>query len=343
MKKVRWGVIGAGGIAKRRTIPEGILAADNSELSCVFDVRGCEEIAQQFNTRACKSVEDLLEQDIDAVYIATPVNLHREQVMLAAAARKHVLCEKPLGLQVDEARAMVDACKNAGVHLGVGLMMRFHAHHQVARQMIAEGRLGTPGFGRAQLSCWYPPMPNAWRQIKSEGGGGALMDLGAHCIDLLEQFFGRVSSVFCMISSRVQQYEVEDTAIVTIEFTSGAKGVVDCLFNVPDESSKNRLELYGSEGSLLAEGTIGQSPAGSMLFYPRVSSQAYDARQARQTESCQTISPMPVNLYRAEIAAFADSILSNSQPPVDGEAGLWNQRVLAACYESAKQKRAIEL
>lgn len=343
MNKIRWGVIGAGGIARRRTIPEGILTAENSELACVFDVRDCDAIAAQFKTRAGKSVEEVRQSDIDAVYIATPVNLHAQQVLAAARAGKHVLCEKPLGLDLAEAQSMVECCEKAGVKLGVGLMMRFHAHHRAAMDLLKSGKLGTPVLGRAQLSCWYPPIPNAWRQSASEGGGGALMDLGAHCIDLLEMFFGRAVRVFCSTGRVVQSYEVEDAAVVTLEFENGAKGIVDCFFNVPDESSKNRLELYGSQGSILAEGTIGQSPGGQMIWHSRISSGAYDAAQTRQAESSQAISPPPVNVYRAEIEGFADAILRNINPPVSGRDGLWNQKVLAACYESARSGQSVSL
>jgi predicted dehydrogenase len=343
MNKVKWGVIGAGGIARRRTIPEGILAAENSELCCVFDVRDCEPIAKQFGVRACSSINELLWQEIDAVYVATPVHLHREHVLAAAAAKKHVLCEKPLGLNVSEVSDMLQACSRAGVQLGVGLMMRFHALHAAAKKLIDEGKLGRLVFGRAQLSCWYPQIDGAWRQDPALGGGGSLIDLGAHCIDLLETVFGPARSVFCATSSLIQKYDVEDTAIVTIEFASGAKGVVDCLFNVPDESSKNRLEIYGAEGSLLAEGTIGQSPAGTMTFQPRASSASYDAQQTRSSDGSIAIVAEPVNLYRAEVEAFAAAILENRSVPVDGSAGEWNQRLLAACYESARSGRMVQV
>lgn len=343
MKPLRWGVIGAGGIARRRTIPEGILACGNATLAGVFDVHGCEAIAREFETRAFTSINELLNADLDAVYIATPVHLHLEQVLLAANAGKHILCEKPLGLNVSDAQRMVEACEQAKVNFGVGLMMRFHAHHVAAREMILSGKLGTPVLGRAQLSCWYPPMQNAWRQNRQQGGGGALMDLGAHCIDLLEMFFGPATSVSCSIGRQVHAYEVEDSAIVTLEFANGAKGVVDCFFNIPDESSMNRLELYGSEGSLLAEGTIGQSPAGTMRWHPRKSSGNYDARQERSADASQDIQVNPINLYAAEIASFTDACLTNKPCPVNGRAGLRNQTLLTACYESAAAGKTVRV
>ena len=340
--RVRWGVIGAGGIARRRTIPEGIVPARNATLATVYDTRDCEAIARSFDARPCRSESDLLASDIDAVYIATPVHGHVEQVLAAAAAGKHVLCEKPLGLDVAEAQRVVEACDAAGVKLGVGLLMRFHACHRTALDLVKQSRLGRMVLGRAQLSCWYPATAGAWRQQPGLGGGGSLIDMGCHCIDLLEMFFGRTRRVMCMAGRVVQDYPVEDTATVLLEFESGAQGMVDCLFNVPDESVQNRLELYGSEGSILAAGTLGQDAGGEMMWRRRADGKGYDAQQTRGGEGAVAISPTPINTYRAQIEAFSDAVLNDEAPPVDGRAGLWNQRVIAACYESARSGAAVE-
>jgi predicted dehydrogenase len=356
--KTKWGVLGSGGIARRRTIPEGIAAAANAELVAVYDVSGeaNRAVAAQFGARACDTEKALLETDCDIVYVATPAYLHCDQVVRAAEAGKHVLCEKPLGMTIEEGRRMMQACRRNRVKLGTGFMMRFHAQHREALRLIREGRLGTPTLGRAQLSCWYPPIEGAWRQDPGLGGGGSLMDMGGHCIDLLEMFLGRARRVCCFTDNLVHGYESEDTAAVLLEFESGAKGVVDALFNVPDASSKNRLELCGSRGSILAEGTIGQGQAGVMTAYLEDAGRllevaaGYDAAQARDPEDAgrlpaagRAIEPVPVNMYRAEVKAFARAVLEDSDPPVSGEDGLWSQTVLTACYESAALGRAVDL
>jgi len=341
--KTKWGVLGSAGIARRRTIPEGIAQAANAELVAVYDPNQAAntEVAAQFGSKACASEEELLASACDAVYIATPANLHCDQTVRAAEAGRHVLCEKPLGLTVEEGERMIAACAERGVKLGTGLMMRFHAQHHAALQLLHSGRLGTPVFARAQLSCWYPPIPGAWRQDREKGGGGSLMDLGGHCIDLLEMLFGKARQVFCLTGNLVQSYASEDTSVVLLDFENGAKGVVDCLFNVPDESSKNRLELYGSLGSILAEGTIGQGAIGTMTAFLKESAEDYDAAQARALETGMPIAPDPVNMYQAEVEAFSRAILDDAPPPVDGEIGLWSQKVLEACYESAKSGRPV--
>jgi len=341
--KTKWGVLGSGGIARRRTIPEGITKADNAELVAVFDVDAAanKEVAAEFGATAYAGEDELLAGDCDVLYMATPAYLHCEQVVRAAEAGKHVLCEKPLGMTVEEGARMVAACRAHNVKLGVGFMMRFHAQHVEALKLVQAGRIGTPVYARAQLSCWYPPIEGAWRQDPAQGGGGSLMDMGGHCIDLLEMFLGKVTKVMCLTANLVHPYASEDTAVALLEFEGGAKGCVDSLFNVPDASSKNRLELYGSKGSILAEGTIGQGEIGEMAAYLQESDAGYEAQQAREGGGGLRIAPAAVNMYRAEVEAFSQAVLDDIDPPVGAELGLWSQKVLAACYESAKTGQAV--
>jgi len=343
--KTKWAVSGSGGIAFRRTIPEGIMKATNAELVAVYDVDATvnQNVAETFGAVACKSEQELMDSDCDVVYIATPVEFHCDQVIRAAEAGKHVFCEKPLGLTVAQAEKMVAVSQANSVKLGVGFMMRFHAYHKESLRLLKEGRIGKPVFGRAQLSCWYPPIEGAWRQDPARGGGGSLIDMGSHCIDLLELFFGRTHKLSCFIGNLVHDYGSEDSAIVMLEFENGAIGVVDNLFNVPDESSKNRLELYGSQGSILAEGTIGQGEAGDMIGRFQESGKGYDAEQIRAGIGGVRIAPNPVNMYQAEIEAFSKAVVDDTQPPVGGEVGLWSQKVVEACYTSAKTGRVISL
>lgn len=337
-EKVRWGVIGSGGIARRRTIPEGIAPSSNGELAAVYDVneRANREVADQYGAYAASELDDLLESGIDAVYVASPAHLHRTHVMRSAGAGKHVLCEKPLGLSVEEAERMILICGDAGVILGTALMMRYHAQHREAARMIEDGAIGRPVYARTQLSCWYPPIADAWRQDPARGGGGSLIDLGGHCIDLLEMFFGPVVQLCCFTGNVVHSYASEDGAAAILRFESGAMGSVDAFFCVPDSSSKNRLELYGSKGSILAEGTIGQGQEGEMRAYLERETAGYDASQSRGGPEGLEINPEPVNMYRAEVEEFADAVLEGREPAVNANMGLRSQRVLAACYESAR-------
>lgn len=344
-KKIRWGVLGSGGIAQRRTIPEGIIASSNAELAAVYDVNAQVNnvVAEKVGAVAVGSIEALLASDIQAVYIATPANLHCEQALACAKAKKHVMCEKPLGMTVKETQKMIDACKKAKVQLGTAFMMRFLAQHQAALQLIKDGKLGKPVYGRAQLSCWYPPIKGAWRQDPEQGGGGSLMDMGGHCIDLLEMFFGPVKRVSCSINNSVHKYKSEDSAVALLEFRNGAIGTVDTFFCIPDNSSKNILELYGSRGSIIAKGTIGQGSAGEMVAYLESDAGGYDAQQSRAAGEPMSIAPSAVNTYKAEIEEFSAAILEKRKAANNAAIGLQSQKVLEACYRSARTKKTIEI
>ena len=343
--EIKWGVIGSGGIARRRTIPEGILRAPHAKLVSVYDINTAanEAVALETHSIAAGNISDLLDTGIDAVYIASPVNLHLDHVTACARAKKHVFCEKPLGLSVEDAGQMIETCEKSGVLLGTAYMMRFMAQHQAALKIIREGKLGKPVYGRAQLSCWYPPIEGAWRQDPLTGGGGSLIDMGSHCMDLLEMFFGKVKKVNCFVNNRVHSYKSEDSSVVTLYFENGALATVDTFFCIPDNSSKNTLELYGSKGSIIARGTIGQGTAGEMTAYLESDNAGYNAGQARNNGDGLAIDPVPVNTYQAEIEDFCLAILNKRKPLNDELIGFHSQRLIAACYQSAKSGKSIEI
>jgi len=124
--------------------------------------------------------------------------------------------------------------------------------------------------------------------------------------------------------------------VVSIFFENGALGTVDTCFCIPDNSSKNILELYGSGGSIIANGTIGQGAAGEMIAYLDSDSSAYNAGQERNAGDGLIINPVPKNTYLAEIEEFGNAILENRQPSNSFSLGLRSQQVLEACYRSAK-------
>jgi predicted dehydrogenase len=341
MKTVRWGVIGAGGIARRRTIPEGIQAASNAQLIAVMDrnSRTREELRTQYQVPAVATVQELLDLQLDAVYIATPTFEHAPQALAAAAAGKHILCEKPLALDVKEASQILAACRDAHVKLGVGYMMRFHSAHKRIRDWITDGRIGAPVMARAQLACWHPPALGHWRQVRTLGGGGALADLGLHCFDLLEFLLGPIADVSAITDSITQRYQdssVEDSGLVSLRFENGMLGVVESQFNVPDAASENVLEITGTHGAIKAVNTIGQDSGGGL--------RAILAGQDPQASVWEKFSiDREPNIYQRQIEAFSDCILSDTEPPIPGEAGVRGMRLLAACYDSALLGKTISV
>ncbi len=345
--KVKWGVIGACGIADRRTIPEGIIPAKNAELVALMDIdeERLKEIAKKYGDVRCYTKEEdlLKDKEIEAIYIATPTYLHHKQALMAARAKKHILLEKPIAMNLGQAEEIISICRENKVKLTLGYMMRYHSYHQKIKKMIDEKKLGKLIMGRAQLTCWYPLMKGSWRQEPTLGGGGSLIDMGSHCIDLLEMFMGKVVEVSSYTGNLVQDYPVEDTALVLLKFEKGALGVVDNHFNIPDASSENRLEIYGSKGSILAKGTIGQDSSGYMVERIEKEEKGYEAEQKREKIREKEINLKSVNMYQSEIEDFSRCIIEDSQPSFKGEDGLRNLEIVLAAYKSAKKGRTIKV
>lgn len=339
---IKIGVIGAGGIARRRTIPEGILPSEKVELVAVMSPRSAEEVASQFGVKkAYKNDREIIaDPGIEALYIASPVYLHCEQVIASLEAGKHVLCEKPLGMNVSECIQMKESAEKKGLVLAIDFMMRFHSCHQKAKELIKSGTIGQPVLGRAQLTCWYPPMEGAWRQVPGQGGGGALMDMGIHCIDLLRFFFGECSEVFAFTDTITHNYPVDDSATLLLKFQNGAQGIVDSNFNIPDASAQNFLELYGTHGAIFARGTIGQSSTGKLTVISE-SQTTYSAQQERRPGEPLQIEPEPVNIYKAIIDYFADCIEGRAEPNI--EDAIKDQQITMSAYESSKKRVSIRL
>lgn len=346
---VNWGIIGCGGIARRRMIA-ALPECKDSNVVAVMDVdrKATDEVAKQLGARGYyKEVGLLADPDVQAVYIATPVFLHHKQAVQAAKAGKHILVEKPIALTADEAEEMIRECKAAGVFLTEGYMMKYHALHQKAMEMVSNGDIGNVVFARAQLSCWYPDLPGAWRQDPTLGGGGSLIDMATHCYDLLQFIVGsKIVDVFAHADTLTFKYPVEDSSTTLLRFENGAHAVVDAFFNVPDSAGQDRLEVYGNKGSIQAEGTIGQMPTGKMVAYLSDSSKDYDPEQSKTSldVSVREIAFTPVNMYAAELDYLSRCIESGTAPSVNtGEEGLSILKIAQAAYESSATGRSVKL
>lgn len=342
--KVNFGVIGAGGIAYRKTIP-GMLKAKNCRLVAVMDPVNIDRIAADFKVKKAytKEADLMADPEVEAVYIASPVARHARQINMAAAAGKHVLCEKPLTLNLNQARQAVEACRKSRVFLQEGYMMKFHGAHWKIKQLIDAGRLGEIVYMRAQLSCWYPPIEGAWRQNPQTGGGGSLIDMATHLYDLLEHFAGPVRRVVALTGNVIQDYKSEDASTTLLEFKSGAHASVDCFFCIPDEASRTRLEIYGSQGAVLSEGTIGQSKKGKLEGIFGLGTAGYDAAQDKDVaRKFQKVPFNTVDPYTAECAYFADCILNHRRPEInDPRNALRIMALTEKAYGSYKQRRIL--
>jgi len=347
MRKLRWGVIGAGGIADRRTIP-GMMRAANAELVAVMEINPehAERLRLKYGAKnAYHTAEALVaDPDVEAVYIASPVVMHAQQARLAAKAGKHILLEKPIAMTCDEGAALLEYCAACGVQVAAGFMMRFGAHVENMKKAIADGKIGTVVSGYSQFTLWCPPEPGNWRQEKVRSGGGCLMDMGVHCVDLIEYITGmRATSVAALNETVAFSYDVEDTSTVLLRLTNGAQCVIQTNFNIPDEASKWRLEFFGTKGRFLGDTIIGQNDGGKLNAVFIAENLAYNATQDHVDDNGIDLSGEFGNLYTREIESFSDSILNHKPLEVPAADALRVQRILAAAYESGATNRMIEL
>jgi len=347
MKKLRWGVIGAGGIADRRTIP-GMMLADNAELVAVMEINIelAEKLRKKHNAkRAYTSESELLaDSEIDAVYIASPVALHARQARMAANAGKHILLEKPIAMTSLEGQSVVDYCSEKGVQIAAGLMMRFGSHIINMKQAIAAGKIGQVVSGYSQFTLWLPEEEGNWRQDRSKAGGGCMMDMGVHCIDLMEYVTGqRVTHVASFNETVVFNYEVEDSSTVLMRLENGAQCVVQTNFNIPDEAAKWRLEFFGTKGRLMGDTVIGQNDGGKLNAIFMKNAGIYNSTQNHADEAGIEIKGDFGNLYTREIESFSDSILNHKPLLVPAADAVRVQRIMEASYRSGNEGLIVKL
>ena len=309
---MKWAIIGAGGIADRRTIPAILLDKEN-ELVALMDKNPqvAKALGEKYGVPSFDNEEEMLKSvESDAVYIGTPVACHYDQAMLALKFGNHVFMEKPIALNGTQAKEIADAFKKAGKQLTIGYMMKHHNLHVKAKELIKEDKIGQVNNVRAQFSCWYPDIPGAWRQKKSLGGGGAIMDLGVHCIELIEYLLDdEIETVKAVYSTRTFNYEVEDEGIVVFKTKGGVLGHIDVNFNIPDKASESKLELYGTKGYILCNGTLGQEEGGKLshLYSPQGD---YSAMQERDTEKPTEYFGAGSNIYLKQVQNFCELLKS---------------------------------
>lgn len=341
---VRWGVIGCGRVATIRTIPEGIAAASNAELVATADSRPdrARKTAGQFGGRAYDSPQALLDDSrVDAVYIATPPYAHAELTVAAARAGKHVLCEKPMAMDPQQAETMARAVQEEGVTFGIGFMMRYHTCHATLKELIDEGAIGTLVALRARYSVWSPEVVPGdlgdWQHTLKYAGGGPLFDMGVHAIDLFNFFAGEAERVAALSDTLIYDYETEDTCTILMKLRGGVHATLQAYNSVPNFDGRNVLEVHGSEGTVVARGTMSQLPTGRLILYRK-------SPQGGKVEAeGEIIEVPPRNMYQTEIERFSRAVEEGRPYEVGSAEGIYAQRVMWAAYESARTGTFIRL
>jgi 1,5-anhydro-D-fructose reductase (1,5-anhydro-D-mannitol-forming) len=331
---INWGIIGCGAIADKCTA-RALKEARGSMLGAVVrrDLDKCRAFAEKWGVpRYYGAVDEILkDEEVNAVYVATPIYLHCEQTIAAAEAGKHILVEKPMAMTSAECEQMIGACEANRVKLMVCYYQRFNARHQKLQQMIADGLIGKPVAARIQFGQYYPDTEGAWRQIPEMGGGGAIMDTGSHCIDTLRALLGaEVLEVRALADTLVFNYSVEDTASILLKFDNGIHGVVTSYFTSPDVDhfSMNIVDVYGTRGRVVASPINAKNSEGFLKAY---------------TQDEWTEHYFEQNTHVALLEAFVESIEEDRPSPVPGEEGLMGLRVIEAAYESAKTGKAVKV
>lgn len=338
MEKMKWGVIGCGGIAEKRTIP-GFMLSDIAECYAVMDLNkdAVERVKEKYGIKeGCTDIDELLALDIDAVYIATPVGCHKDNVFKAADAGKHILLEKPMGITPAVAEEITEYCKKKGVKLGAGFMMRFHDVHIKTKEIIQSGVIGTVVTAYAKFNCNFPAVDHNWRQYKANSGGGAMMDMGIHCIDLLQHMTGlNATQVVGLCGNQIHKYpDTEDGATAILRMNNGALFTIEANFNITDAIGGCKFEIYGTKGVITANGTIDQIEGGEVTLSVQKDDGAVEKKNIEYTAG---------NMYTKEVDGFTRAIRGEIEIPVTAEEAIFNQKIVEAVYESQDTGKRIDL
>ncbi|TWT66068.1 Gfo/Idh/MocA family protein [Allorhodopirellula solitaria] len=317
---IRWGLIGVGDIANKR-VAAAIQNDPNSELVavCRRSEAPLQEFADQFKVplRFTDAESLIAAPEVNAVYIATPVDCHLPQTLAAARAEKHVLVEKPMALNPAQCEQMIAACDQANVQLGVAYYRRFYPVVLRIHELIESGQLG-----RILSVACVTGNPNRfpaddWRVIRARGGGGPLMDIGSHRLDVFRQLLGEVESVQAS-TVKSPDFEAEEMATVLLVFANGVHGVLQCYFGTVD--APDRLEVIGTDGRV----TVEDLNQGDLVL-------ATEAGRSLESH------PPADNLHAPLIEDFSAALLQNGNPAISGRVGKTTNDWIQMAYDDSRR------
>jgi predicted dehydrogenase len=277
-EKLNWVVVGIGDITTRRVIP----AIQSEPRSNLYGVVSRDRAkGERYSSSVWTDlVEALRDPAVDAVYVATPVFLHAPQSIAALQAGKHVLCEKPVAMNYEEASRMVRVAEESGRTLGIAYYRRMYPKLQRARGLLAQGAIGRPVLAEINCHDWFQTdgNPRIWLVDPKLSGGGPLYDIGSHRIDVLNFLFGQPARVSGHLSNVVRGLPVEDSATVMIDYENGVRGIVDVRWH--SHTPRDEFRIIGVDGEMMLTplsgpkltypGAIEDLPAHPNLHYPCV-------------------------------------------------------------------------
>ena len=376
MKKIGIGIIGCGFMGKThsfgaKTIP---LYYDNLPFLpvlvgvCDSNIDAARAMKEKNGLElATQNVEELLSRkDIDAVTISTPNIFHKNHILAALAAGKHIYADKPLAASFKEAGEVTEAWKKSGVIAQVAHQFRFFPAVLRAKQLIGEGRIGKiMSFHGAYLHSGSidKKKPIGWKQDKAMGGGGVLFDLGSHMLDLLYSLLGEFSEIFA--STRVLypyrpnakgemvKTNADDSAWILCKLPDGAQGMVEASKIYTGTNDDFRFEIYGDKGAVRFDSNFPnwldffdnekpEKPLGGERGYTKIETMASFEKPGGSFPP----SKFPLGWLRSHVHcfySFLNNVYNGSPASPSFEDGMYILKLLEASYESAEKRTWVSL
>jgi UDP-N-acetyl-2-amino-2-deoxyglucuronate dehydrogenase len=343
VNEIGFAILGAGMVARyhataiERTPGARLVAVGRSNPA------HAQETAAQFGVPCLTDYAALLARDdIDAVCICTPSGLHAEQAIAAARSGKHVLVEKPIALALADADAMIAACAQAGVRLGVALQRRTEPEFQQLHAAITAGDLGRLVLGSItmpylRLQSYYDSAD--WRGTWALDGGGALMNQGIHLVDLLLWLLGDAVEVRATAATLGHTIEVEDCVTATLQFANGALGSITAT-TAAAPGFPHRIEIYGDRGGVQIEGE-------QVLRWEGENREARTEEPKNREPIAAGAGASPTGIgavgHTRLLGDFVAAIREGRDPLAPGREGRRSLALVLAVYEAARKGRMVRV
>jgi 1,5-anhydro-D-fructose reductase (1,5-anhydro-D-mannitol-forming) len=328
---VGWGFVGASTWAARYLAP-AVAAVPGSSGVGVFSSsreRGERFAASNGLEKAYASLDELLaDPTVEAVYVSSTNDRHAEQTIAAAGAGKHVLCEKPLAVNIADAIAMQDACERAGVVLGTDHHLRAAPTIAAMRRLLVEGAIGEIVAARVFHACALPEELQTWRLESPEAGAGVVLDITVHDVDTIRFLTGdEVAEVTAATANQgLAAGAVEDSAMGVLRMRAGQLVSFHDAFTVAHAGTG--IELHGTTGSLIGRDLLMPDPVGEVLL-----------RRGEEVERVEVGERRPI--YEVVVERFAAAARGEGEPVASGVDGIRSLEVALAVLQSAHEGRSV--
>jgi len=367
MRKINVGVIGAGGVAQLGHIP-GYQKLENVNVAALCDLNRVKlnDVAKRFNIpQTFTDYRSLLElEEIDVVSVCSPNFLHAEHVIAALQSGKHVLCEKPIALTTREVESIIQETRNAGKKLMITFVHRFDPALQIMKSFISKGELGTTYYAKASyLRRRGIPGLGGWFTTKKASGGGALIDIGVHMLNLGLWLMGSpepvsvVASTYDRLKERAvigdwppidsrkgdvykNTFDVEDLATAFIKFKNGSTLLLEASWAGYSETGI-RISLFGTKGGVELRCAVGGVDEGRPIYFV--------LHKEIDNQLIDIIPVMPETYSYFDISwpnlmqHFIHCIRENREPIVTFKEILHNSKIINAIYKSAQEDKMVTL